>query len=438
MNKTKCPLMDDEEKLVVSKCVEALLKHGDYWYDPCRKSYFNYTQRFWREIPVEVFHKRLLMLLGDLATKRVRDEIVSSLTTRISTTSNSDIELPKGLINLENGVLEVNSGDLLPHSKDYYFFNAVPIEYDVSKQCPKWESFLDEVMLGKSDLIDLLQEMFGYCLIPGNWQQVAFILYGEGENGKSVLLEVLRNLLGISNTSALSLSDISSQFRRIELHNKYANICDESPTGKAIEADTFKNLVSGGVVVAEQKFKPAFSFYNLAKLIFSTNSVPHVKDHTHAFYRRLIVVPFDYRVSPEKKDKQLAQKLLEELPGILNWSIEGLRRLEEQKIFTEADGSLLAKDQFVREGDSVKSFLDDCCETEDSYEVYTSELYSSYREFCESNGQFPVAINEFGKRLTTHVRSISKFREGSGKRAWKYLGVKLTESYSHCYPSSPH
>lgn len=322
-------------------------------------------------------------------------------------------------------MFDIEKEDLLKHSSNFYFFNVVTTEYDTESKCPTWLKFLDEIMLGREELIKLIQDIFGYCLVPGNWLETAVLLKGEGENGKSVLLEVLRSLLGYENTSSLSLDDIKHDFRRVELVNRYANICDESPKGKAVESDAFKNLVSGGMVVAEEKFKPPFQFRNQTKLIFAANSFPVIKDHTHAFYRRIVVIPFDFTVPEDKKDVFLPKKLKNEMSGILNWAIEGYRRVIETGRLTKSIDSIEAKNQFAREGDTVRLFIDECCERGESFQCYTEILYRHYSDYCIENKYYACASNEFGRRLKTHYPDITRCQESTGSRKRYYKGVKL-------------
>jgi len=268
-----------------SKCVEKLLKYGHYWFDPRLKYYYAYNGRHYQQVEEVLFRKRLISLIGEKFSETALNEVLALFRTRISTTTLSDLKLPDGLINLENGILRLEDRKLLPHSEQYFFFNVIPIKYKAKVDCPKWDQFLQEIFCGHQSLIDLCQEMFGYCLIPGNWLQKSFFLIGTGENGKSTMLEVLRAMLGFNNTSSLSLGDLEHKFKGVQLLNKYANICEESPSAKAVDSEIFKNLVGGGRITVEEKFKPAFDFENKAKLIFAANSSPVMKDHTHALYR---------------------------------------------------------------------------------------------------------------------------------------------------------
>ena len=423
--KTEHPLIY-KKKIITSECVEALIRHGHYWRDSQSQLYFGYNGQHYTEVPEVKFEKKLFALVGENFSKKSREEVLSVFRARISTSILTETELPDGYINVENGILDLSTLVLQKHSPKFYFFNTIPIQYDPKATCDKWMNFLKDITLERTAIIDLLQEMFGYCLRPGNWLQAGFFLIGEGENGKSTLLEVLRAMLGKENTSSLSLGDLNERFRKVNLLNKYANICEESPCGRSIEAEVFKNLTAEGRVTVERKHKPAFEFNNKAKLIFATNEVPIIKDHTHAFYRRINVIPFDYTVPEEKKIYNLNKELIKELPGILNWAIQGLKRIIDDGRWTISDDIEKAKRDFIREGDTVKIFIDDSCELGTDKSALTSVLYHHYRDFCSAKGYKPVAENTFGSRLKTHVKGVERKRSSINSRPWIYVGINVT------------
>ncbi len=425
----KNPLKDrDDKKYLTHKCVEALIKHDHYWFEPNSETLYAFNKKHYREIPDIAIQKKLMAILDEDAKRPLRNTILEEFKTRVSTSSLDAMTPPKGLINLDNGILDVKTRIMQKHDPSYYFFNSIPLNYDSSSQCPRWLEFLNEIFLERESLIQVAQELFGYCLMPGNWRQVAFILHGEGANGKSVMMEVLRELLGVDNTTSLSIQDLNHNFRKIELMNKLASICDESPTGKAMESDIFKNLVGEGMAIAERKHQNPIQFRNQAKLIFATNKVPTFKDHTYAFYRRLMVIPFDYTVSKSKKDTRLAEKLKEELGGILNWALDGLDRLLKNDSFTHSQFIEDAAKQFKMESDTVVSFIDQDCNICNSQFVLSDDLYLHYRQYCTQSGYRACAQNEFGKRIKTHYPNIERVRDGAnsdGKRPYKYVGLNL-------------
>lgn len=423
----KHPLIDEDGRLKIADCAQALIRHGTYWYDTQNQSYFAYNGKHYAQVHEVFFEKRLMMLVGENFTQKNRDEVLDVFKKRISTQTQSDPELPDGFVNLDNGVLEIKTRILHKHSPKFKFFNYVPIQYNPKENCPQWEKFLNEILKDRESLVLLMQELFGYCLIPGNWLQVAFFLLGSGENGKSTLLEVLRSLLGRKNTASLSLCDLDDRFKKIQLWNKLANICEESPSSKAIDSELFKNLSAEGVITVEDKFKPAFQFKCKAKMVFAANSFPKFKDSTVAYHRRLVTIPFDYRIPADKRIHYFDRILLAELSGILNWSLDGLSRVLEQQKLSHSEPADVLKQEMIKTTDSLRLFLDENCVINPENRINSIRLYQEYTLFCKINGHRPFSNNELGKRIKDHFSSIERLRESKPPRAWYYKGITVSK-----------
>ena len=183
----------------------------------------------------------------------------------------------EGYINFQNGVLDVESRKLLPHSIDYGFKYVLPFDYEPTADCPKFKQFLKEVCLGREDIMSVLVEFMGYSLAGVDPQlgQKALILHGEGANGKSVFIEVLRALAGTDNYSTLSMgAEVNKLENRYQLQGKLFNVSEETPNNAMVESSVFKSLVSGGEVQARKLYCDAFSMRNYAKIIMACNDLP--------------------------------------------------------------------------------------------------------------------------------------------------------------------
>lgn len=193
---------------------------------------------------------------------------------------------PSGKLCLLNGILNVDTLTVEAHDKDVLFVTQLPVSYDTDATCPRFDKFLMDV-LPDEDARRVVQMMAGYLLEVGNPLQKAFMLVGSGNNGKSTLLTVLTNLLGIGNISAEPLQSLSeNNFAAYNLWGKLANICADIPSKAIRYAGVFKELTGGDPVRGERKFRDAFTFINNAKLLFSANELPEVNDRTYAFWRR--------------------------------------------------------------------------------------------------------------------------------------------------------
>lgn len=240
-----------------------------------------------------------------------------------------DLNADCNVINLRNGLYRVSQDQLTPHTPDCLSTIQLALRYDPDADCPRFRAFLEEVMCGDKEQVRLIQEMLGYCLLPGNRAQKCFILVGEGGAGKSVLLNVIGEiLLGRDNVSHVSWQALNEKFKTAELVDKLANIFADLPTKNIEDNGMFKALVGEDFLTVERKFKQPFSFRNNAKIIFSCNGIPkNYGDRSDGFYRRLIIIRFKQAVPEERCDSHLLDKLRAEADGIFLFALDGLRRL---------------------------------------------------------------------------------------------------------------
>ena len=222
----------------------------------------------------------------------------------------------------------------------------------------------------------------------------ALILYGSGANGKSVFFQIVERILGGENIANYSLQDLTDKkgYHRAELANKLVNYASEI-NGK-LEASIFKQLVSGEPLAARLPYGNPFILKNYARLVFNCNELPREVEHTNAFFRRFLIIPFDVTIPEEERDSQLGDKITgkykpekSELSGVFNWVLEGLNRLRKQKKFTSSDAAKKQLEQFRLESDSVRLFLSELGYKPSINEFLAfSDLYTHYKEFCRDSG----------------------------------------------------
>lgn len=315
-------------------------------------------------------------------------------------------EQPKDVIfvNLKNGTFEVTptNARLKPFNCDDFITYQLPFEYNPHAKAPLFEEYLNKV-LPNIDLQNILAEYLGYVFIRPTTLKLekTLLLYGKGANGKSVFYEIVRNLFGKQNTSEYSLQTLTndSGYQRAMIANKLINYASEI-NGK-LEASIFKQLVSGEPVEARLPYGNPFIMADYAKLIFNCNDLPKDVEQTEAYFRRFLIIPFVITIPEHEQDKELASKIINnELSGIFNWVLSGLKRLVSQKKFTDSEVTRLAREQYEKESDSVRLFIDET-EYQPSSKGYTSlkALFQEYREFCNDDGFKPVNKTNFKKRL---------------------------------------
>lgn len=304
-------------------------------------------------------------------------------------------------INLKNGILDVISGELTPHSNDYMFRNCVNVTYDKSAQCPEWLRFLNFVLQGSKDVIEVVQKMFGYVLIDGDpFLHKAFVLYGTGRNGKSTLLRILKELIGFAGCSSVSMANLNRPFSAVLLDGKLANIVEETPTDE-INAEIFKTAVGGGEITAAHKGFDEYPLKVNARFIFACNDMPVFKDKSKGLLDRLLFIPFNIYIDEKDRDTNKVNKLLMEMSGILNWSLEGARMVLEDRAIKAPQACEELKESYREETDPMYSWFQDCIEVvEDSSLNYPNNvIYKHYAKDCEESGMGKYSAPKFFKRL---------------------------------------
>lgn len=335
-----------------------------------------------------------------------------------------DINQNINLLNVKNGMLDLETLKLKPYDPAYLSTVQIPCDYDPAATCPRWLTFLQEMFGDDPTKVDILQEFFGYCLTSLTNQEKAVLMVGEGANGKSKVLDVLQGVVGSDNTSVVPLEQFKNPHYLAEFFGSMVNISYESNTKTQVYEATFKQLTSGETIPADRKYGHPFKFKNTAKLIFAFNNMPQVDDTTDAFYRRIIPIPCNVQIPEDKQNKNLSKELLEELPGILNWALYGLFRLREQKGFTESPESRAFLEGYRKDNNNVISFVDEACRL-DPIEISTKEeLYEAYGRFCKSSGYHPLGKIKFGRRIQRYCPKVADDSGTDNVKFWRGISAK--------------
>lgn len=313
-----------------------------------------------------------------------------------------------GLINLQNGILDVKANKLLPHSHNYFFKYKLPHIYNPTATCPRFKQFLEYIFEKQPEYVDITAEVFGYCLLGGSqYLHKSFILYGEGRNGKSTWLDILHTLLGHENVSSVSLANLTKPFSVVNLDGKLANIVDETPNDQ-INAEAFKTATSGGFLTAAHKGKPEYSVRVDARFLFATNRLPNFNESSLGIKERLYFIRFDQYILPNKRDPSVKKMIInQEMSGVLNFAILGLQRLLKRGHLPTSTGNDETMDEFKMDSDSVYEFFSEKIEVDvakDSF-MSTSTLYTEYTTYCQESGRKPMSRLGFVRRFTSALKS---------------------------------
>ncbi len=349
-----------------------------------------------------------------------------------------------GILNCQNGLLNVSTGELAPHSPDNFVKYVLEHDYIAGADCPTFLKSLHLVTNGDQDLKELIQQVFGYCIAGGHpVAHKAFMFYGEGGNGKSTMLTALSNLVGQDNSSRVPLTLFDKPFSMISLDGKLVNLIDETPKFN-INPEAFKNVVSGGYVRAAHKNRPEVDLKINARIVFACNKLPNFKDDSDGMMRRLVIIPFDHKIPDSEADHNIDNKIKIEMPGVLNWALEGLRILMANNYqFKKGKATVDAIDQYKVETDSVYYFFKQNIEflngpKGDEVFLKYSELYQEYKAFCIIEGMYSVSGRAFSRSASKlYAASYKKhgfeFTENDRQKYGKGKGVKrlrITSTYA--------
>lgn len=330
------------------------------------------------------------------------------------------------LVNVRNGLLDIRDMSFKEHTPSYLSTVQLNVEYNPQVDCPQFKKFLNEVLDCK--LIPLVQEIVGYLLTTNTASQKAFVFWGPARTGKSTLLWVVEYLLlGKKNVSNIPWQEIGDKFKTAELLGKLANVFSDLPSKSIDDTGIFKVVTGEDYLMAEKKNKNPFKFKPFARLVFSCNELPrNYVDRTEGFYRRLIIVPFNRQIEKSKIDKTLKYKFQREKEGILNWALEGLKRLYENNFeFSENELTDGVKKEYKRENNNVISFVEECCEIDSLFSCSRIEIYEAYKEFCGEAGLKALSQIKFNKELEGNF-NITRSRSGK-LRLWNGVRIKLDD-----------
>ena len=390
--------------------------------------------RIWREQVWVEFDDRTLYqatinyLSGKTArlTKNVSESILDltrSLLFHEGIVWDADI----GVIPVLNGELAWSGGvwTLNPHVREHHRTTLIPVEYEPEAIAPRFEQFLREIFAGDADAAEkalLICEMVGYTLTTSCEYEKFILLIGRGANGKSVLLDVIRLLIGPGQVSAVQPDQMDNRFQRAHLHGKLANIVTEIKEGGEIADAALKAISSGELTTAEHKFKKPFDFQPFATCWFGTNHMPHTRDFSDALFRRALIVEFNRVFHEDEQDKHLKNKLAAELPGILRLALTAFSGVIGRGHFTIPESCKLAKEQWRIEADQVAQFIADCCVMDQDGSEYVGNLFYAYQAWAADAG-IRKTLNKinFSKRL--HRLGAQRERT-SGVRLFKGIRLK--------------
>lgn len=390
-----------------------LLWDGKRWKRDDDGSIFRIAKRFTKRLAstaVDIVNadearRSVLFALG-LRKQHALEQVVkyASTESEVAIGDPTRFDADPWLFNVNNGTIDLKSGNLLSHDRANLLTKLVAIDYDPKAACPRWLQFLDEIFAGDQETINFVQRAVGYTLSGSNREHCLFVLHGTGANGKSTFLGILSNLLGdygrIAAPSTFLDRQAGGATNDLAALRGARFVSALETSERAALAENFVKATTGGdKISARYLYQEYFEFEAIFKLWLGTNHKPVVKGVDEGIWRRIRLVPFSERFEGDRRDEELRQKLEEELPGILAWAIQGCQ--EWQRLGLKPSQSVSdATKTYRTEMDTFAAFLEEQCSVTEGARAKASDLYQSYRSWAEANGEKPVSQRWFGLRLS--------------------------------------
>ena len=326
------------------------------------------------------------------------------------------------LIAFSNGLYDLETDEFREFTPTEIILNRIPWPYNPAAYSELLDQTLDKITCNDPGIRALLEEVSGYCMYRRNSLEKALILIGEKGNGKSTFLYIIQHMLGDKNIASLDLKELGDRFKTAELFGKLANIGDDIGDEFIANASIFRKLVTGERVSVERKGADPFEFNNYSTFLFSANEIPRIKDKTGAVQRRLAIVPFDAKFTPDDPDydPNLKYKLSqqEHLEYMIVLSIAGIKRALAQKHFTEPQKVKDANREYEERNNPLLGFVEEIG-PDDILHEDTKEIYRKYKEYCFANKFQELSSIEFSRQICKRLKlKIVKRKRsvGRGKR----------------------
>lgn len=344
---------------------------------------------------------------------------------------------PSGLLTMNNGILQLDAAKirsnqaLLPPNPDFFTTHAIPFDYVGNPGEPmQWQKFLRQLWPSDDQSIATLQEWFGYLLTSETRLQKMLMLIGPKRSGKGTILRILAKMVGHSNIVSPTLSSLGTQFGLAPLLGKSVAIISDARLGnrndQAVITERLLSITGEDIQTVERKYRESFVCKLLTRFVLASNELPRLTDSSGALSGRMIMLKMTNSFFG-KEDTHLEEKLSEELPAILHWSIAGLIRLRERGLFVQPQSSQSLAQELDDLVSPIGAFVRDECIADPTEHVEISALYKRWLAWCEENGrQQPGTSQSFGRDLHAACASISVNRPViDGKRVRVYQGIRL-------------
>ena len=329
---------------------------------------------------------------------------------------------PANLIAFKNGIYDLNTNTLQPFNPNVVITNRIPWDYNPAAYSKLADKTLDNIACGDKQVRTILEECIGACFYRSNTlgDGKAFILTGEGSNGKSTFIAMLQHLLNEDNIAALDLKELDQKFQNAALFGKLANLGDDISDEFIVNASIFKKFVTGERVQVQNKGEKPFEFNNYAKFLFSANNIPRIRDKTGAVLRRLLIVPFnaEFTKNDADYDSGIKYKLQEQevMEYLIVLGINALKNIIANKGFTESEKVQEQLKEYEETNNPILGFFEEC--EMEGFQIeneQTDKVFKRYKEYCIGNNFNAMSKSEFSKALCRKLGMTTKTQKLNGK-----------------------
>jgi putative DNA primase/helicase len=314
-----------------------------------------------------------------------------------------DLDKNSWLLNVNNGTIDVLTGEFGEHRQEEMITKIANVEYDPDADCPLWKKFIREIMDYREDLIAFVQTAAGWALTGDTSEQTMFILFGSGANGKSTFLNTIMHILGDYATA--TATETFMKKAGDQTTNDIARLrgirfvtTTEAEQGRRLSEPLIKKITGNDQMTARFLYGEFFNFTPAFKIWMATNHKPVIKGTDHGIWRRIKLIPFTTRIEEEDQDKHLEEKLREEASGILNWLLAGTRRWRQEGM-RAPKVVMTATDEYRGEMDVIGNFIKEKCVQKKEVSIRIRELYKTYVDWCDENNEHAVSERFLSMRM---------------------------------------
>ncbi|WP_020675297.1 DNA primase family protein [Geopsychrobacter electrodiphilus] len=416
-------------KFMPALLAKAIMEDLSVVSDPLTGLVYRWEGKFWEQYDLQYIRGKSLRMLGDEGNSAKASDVASMVRDLSVLPIGRHMNDGENLICLQNGMFNLVSAELIPHAHDFYSTHCLGVSFDPDNvlECQRWKKFLVETVQDTAAIREL-QKFFGYCLTRETRYEKMLLLYGPGGDGKSTLMNILRQLVGAENCSHIPMGRLDDQFYLSRLVDKLLNMSTEVES-KAMQSQEIKAIVSGDPISASFKNQTPFDFVPFCKLVYSTNRLPRMLDNSDGFFRKIMIIEMQGQfVKKGAADIFLYEDLIKELPGIFAWALAGLVMLRDEG-FTDSASMKASLHDYKRINNNVLYFIEQHLVADPAAKTSKSRVWEEYGKRCRVWGLQPYGEPHFRKEFKRLLSDLS-IPCGDGKMIDDLDATRRTNAYT--------